>query len=353
MSHTEVLRRDNRLKALFAWNQTPSGNSCGRFFNKFKQARNQKVFPAMQQHHIQNIPLKKMTLDVDRSVIVLYGSQEVGSLSLDTHANVIKMKSTTTHAEQHLAEILSPSLDDVATHPVFGDVRTVEQLRTFMEHHVFPVWDFMSLLKFLQAELAPGTWPWMPRPHGDLVRLINDIVTGEESDKLPKAHRGESTHASHFDLYLMAMREVGADTAPITAFLEVVRSQGLDAALEAPMVPEPSRAFMKDTFALLKKGKAHRVAASFSFGRENVIPGMFNSLLAKLGIGEDRAPIFHYYLKRHAELDGDEHGPAALRLVAILCSDDPKKLDEAVESAKEALASRARLWERVQSVLPA
>ena len=146
----------------------------------------------------------------------------------------------------------------------------------------------------------------------------------------------------------MAMREVGADTAPITAFLEVVRAQGLDAALDAPMVPEPSRAFMKATFALLKQGQAHRVAASFSFGRENVIPGMFNSLLDQLGIGEDRAPIFHYYLKRHAELDGDEHGPAALRLVATLCGDDRKKLQEAVESATAALASRSLLWESLQ-----
>ena len=263
------------------------------------------------------------------------------------------MNATLTDAERHLADTLKPSLEAVESHPLFGAVQTEAQLRTFMEHHVFPVWDFMSLLKFLQAELAPATWPWMPRPHGDLVRLINDIVTGEESDRLPKSHRENTTHASHFDLYLMAMREVGADTAPITGFLEIVRTQGLDAALEAPMVPEPSRAFMKETFALLKQGEAHRVAASFSFGRENVIPGMFNSLLAKLGIGEDRAPIFHYYLKRHAELDGDEHGPAALRLVATLCGDDPAKLTEAIEAAKTALASRARLWDRVLGTLNA
>lgn len=263
------------------------------------------------------------------------------------------MKADLTPAEHQLAETLKPSLLEVESHPVFGAVQTEAQLRTFMEHHVFPVWDFMSLLKFLQAELAPSTWPWMPRAHSDLVRLINDIVTGEESDKLPKSHRAESTHASHFDLYLMAMREVGADTAPITRFLEIVRTQGLDAAIEAPMVPEPSRTFMKQTFALLREGKAHKVAASFSFGRENVIPGMFNSLLAKLGIGEDRAPIFHYYLKRHAELDGDEHGPAALRLVATLCGDDPKRLEEAVESAKASLNSRARLWDSVQAALSA
>lgn len=273
--------------------------------------------------------------------------------SLDRSGILSRMKAELTSSEQQLAETLKPALQAVESHPVFGAVQTEKQLRSFMEHHVFPVWDFMSLLKFLQAELAPATWPWMPRPHGDLVRLINDIVTGEESDRLPKSHRDNSTHASHFDLYLMAMREVGADTSPITAFLDIVRLQGLEAALEAPIVPEPSRAFMQDTFALLKRGEAHRIAASFSFGRENVIPGMFNSLLTRLGIGEERAPIFHYYLKRHAELDGDEHGPAALRLVATLCGDDPAKLAEAVESAKEALASRARLWDSVQTELSA
>ena len=255
------------------------------------------------------------------------------------------MNKQLTAAEEHLSETLRPNLETIESHPVFGSVQSEAQLRLFMENHVFPVWDFMSLLKFLQATLAPATWPWMPRQHPDLVRLINDIVVAEESDKLPKSHRGDSSHASHFDLYLMAMREVGADTTPVMEFLKIVETRGLDAALEAPMVSDASRAFMKDTFALLSEGKPHKVAAAFSFGRENVIPGMFNSLLEKLVIGEDRAPIFHYYLKRHAELDGDEHGPAALRLVATLCDNDQEKLDEAVHAAKAALASRGRLWD--------
>jgi hypothetical protein len=79
MSHTEVLRRDNTRKALFAWKQTPYGSSYGRFFKKFSQARNQTVRPVLQQHLIETIPLKKMTLDVDSLVIVRYGTQEVGS----------------------------------------------------------------------------------------------------------------------------------------------------------------------------------------------------------------------------------------------------------------------------------
>ena len=76
MSHTEVLRYEDTLKALFGWKQTPSGSSYGRFFNKFSQARNQAVFPALQQRFLESIPLQKLTLDVDSSVIVRYGAQE-------------------------------------------------------------------------------------------------------------------------------------------------------------------------------------------------------------------------------------------------------------------------------------
>ncbi len=76
MSHTEVLRRDDTLKAFFGWRQTPSGSSYGRFFNKFSQARNQAFFPVLQQRFMESIPLRKLTLDVDSSVIVRYGSQQ-------------------------------------------------------------------------------------------------------------------------------------------------------------------------------------------------------------------------------------------------------------------------------------
>lgn len=76
MSHTEVLRQDDTLKELFGWKQTPSASSYGRFFNKFSQGRNQEVFPELQRRFFENIPLKKLTLDVDSSVISRYGSQQ-------------------------------------------------------------------------------------------------------------------------------------------------------------------------------------------------------------------------------------------------------------------------------------
>jgi hypothetical protein len=94
-----------------------------------------------------------------------------------------------------------------------------------------------------------------------------------------------------------------------------------------------------------------RVAAAFAFGRENAIPGMFETLLGGLGIGEDRAPVFHYYLKRHTQIDGEEHGPAAVRLVSALCGGGDEKMREAREAALAALASRKRLWDSMEREL--
>lgn len=258
-----------------------------------------------------------------------------------------------TPVEQKLSDSLQPFLAQIETHPIFTKIQTMSQLRIFMEHHVFAVWDFMSLLKFLQGVVAPSTWPWIPRPQGNLVRLINEIVLGEECDLLPPAKIDSSptNFASHFDIYLFAMNEVAANTQPILSFLELLKTKGLAAALASSAIPESSRAFMTETFALLREGIPHKAAAAFAFGRENAIPGMFQSLLSKLGISQSQAPLFHYYLQRHAELDGEEHGPAALRLVTALCNDHSKKLEEALTSAQVALQSRKRLWDALAEAL--
>lgn len=237
--------------------------------------------------------------------------------------------------------------DALNNHPVYAAVGTLRDLRVFMEHHVYSVWDFMSLIKYLQAKVAPATIPWMPGADPALVRFVNELVLEEESDLMPAGADGQPVAKSHFELYCSAMEEIGADPSPVLAFVDAVQSQGVSKVLQTSRIPFPSREFMRATFAFIDTDKPHVVAAALALGREHIIPGMFRSLLKRIGINEGDAPVFHYYLKRHIHLDGDFHARSSMQLVRTLCGENQTWLNEATTAARQAVTARLRLWDGV------
>ena len=240
---------------------------------------------------------------------------------------------------------IEPLSKKLESHPVFRRLNTLDELRVFMEHHVFAVWDFMSLLKKLQQIYVPHGSPWIPNSNGNVVRFINEIIMEEESDQ--SFEKGGESHASHFEIYLQAMKEVGASTSVIDQFLKEVRSEGIDKALNFELVPEPSKKFMSYTFGLIERGKGHEIAASFAIGRESIVPLMFQRILDQTNITTEEAPVFHYYLERHAHLDGEHHGPMALRLLDDLCANDDQKENEVILEVESSLGARIKLWDGV------
>jgi hypothetical protein len=230
-------------------------------------------------------------------------------------------------------------------HSLYTSLETADDVRAFMSRHVYCVWDFMSLLKSLQRRLTCVTVPWTPVADAESCRLVNEIVLGEESDE-----DGAGGHCSHFELYLGAMRDAGADVRGIETFLARLRAgaevkDALRAAAAAPAVA----AFVEHTVALAQSPDVWRVAAGFALGREDVIPGMFVRLLERLTAREPgRFGRFLYYLRRHVDLDGDSHGPAALRLLARLCEGDADKVREANETASGCLQQRLAVWDEIQ-----
>lgn len=233
------------------------------------------------------------------------------------------------------------------THRVFGMVHNMNDLRTFMRWHVFAVWDFMSLVKRLQIDLTCVTLPWMPPKYPKAARLINEIVLGEESDET-LTH----THTSHYDLYLTAMEEVGVDPTEMRAFLSELAARGdLRDALKCAKVPAPIGDFVCATLETAESGNTYEVLGSFFYGRENVIPKMFTALLEKWSIDESAVPTFVYYLKRHIELDGDAHGPAAEAIINDIVGDKLNRRIELVRASIAAVKARISLWDAMAEML--
>lgn len=236
----------------------------------------------------------------------------------------------------------------LAAHPLHRAIGDVAALRLFMTHHVYAVWDFMSLLKALQRHLAPVTVPWLPPRDARHANVINRLVLEEESDRAI----GASGHASHFESYCRAMEEVGADTRPLHRFLSAVAAQGLDQALASDAVPLPARRFMRFTFRIIARNQPHELAAALAWGREDLVPQLFSALQTHGGICQDTAPLLQGYLARHIELDGQDHGPMILEMARDLCEGSVARAGEAMAVAQAALLSRIEFWDAIYAALP-
>ena len=249
--------------------------------------------------------------------------------------------------EAGIAHAVASMRDALVEHSVFGRIRSASTLQTFMEAHVYAVWDFMSLVKRLQLDFTCVTLPWTPPKHRHAARLINEIVTGEESDI------GLDGHAiSHFDMYLDAMEDVGADTTQIRRFVASVQSlpdwQTAVAAMEAPA---HVRQFVTHSLTVACTGTTAEVMGAFFYGREDVIPDMFSRLLRDWSIDATSVPALTYYLDRHIQLDADEHGPAAKLIVDDMLTEDPSLTSSMIAGAQDAIASRLELWDGVERSL--
>jgi hypothetical protein len=242
---------------------------------------------------------------------------------------------------EQLEKAVTGARDKVVEHPLYANLDTHESLVTFMEHHVFAVWDFMSLLKSLQRELTCVTVPWIPTAHTSSRRLINDIVMVEESDELGDGF------ISHFELYVNGMKEAGADTTAIEKLVDLLRNGGsVVESLQEAGVPQASIDFAATTWDIIENQPVHCQAAAFAFGREDLIPDMFTQVVA-VNERSNRLNAFVDYLERHIEVDGEQHTPMAMQMVTDLCGDDDAKWEACADTINTALAARARLWDSI------
>lgn len=232
----------------------------------------------------------------------------------------------------------------IINHKVYSVINDVDDLKVFMQYHVFAVWDFMSLLKALQNNLTCTSVPWFPKGSADTRYLINEIVLGEEADIDSFGKR-----KSHFELYLDAMNQCGANTEQIIKFVTNLKANNdLKSAFESSETPQQARNFVDFTFKMIGSNKDYLQSAIFTFGREDLIPGMFLSMINDIHKKfPESVSIFKYYLERHIEVDGDHHSHLALQMTSNLCGENKEYWREAGLATIESLQKRIDLWDGV------
>ena len=243
---------------------------------------------------------------------------------------------------EKIRKVIEPLRQEIINHKVYSAIKDIDYLKVFMQYHVYAVWDFMSLLKTLQKNLTCTTVPWFPKGSANTRHLINEIVVGEESDLDLNGIR-----KSHFEMYLDAMHQCGADTYQIEYFLDVLKkTENLNLAFTASKTPKEASDFVNFTFEIIDSNKDYLQSAIFTFGREDLIPGMFISMVNDIHRNfPNNIAIFKYYLERHIEVDGDQHSHLALQMTSNLCGTNQLFWEEAEKITINSLQKRINLWD--------
>ncbi|KQS46501.1 MULTISPECIES: DUF3050 domain-containing protein [Flavobacterium] len=241
---------------------------------------------------------------------------------------------------------IQPQKDILLNHPLYKKIQNLEDLRRFLECHVYAVWDFMSLLKALQSKLTSTTTPWLPVGNPEIRYLINEIVLAEETDLTLDGKR-----QSHYEMYIDAMKDCGANISEIQSFLEnVITTRNIFVSIKKSELHPKIKNFLDFTFRVIDEGKPHEIAAAFTFGREDLIPSMFTEILRNFQENFPNADLqkLIYYFERHIELDADEHGPMAMQMIEELCNNDELRWQEVEEVSVQALEKRIGLWDAIE-----
>ena len=235
--------------------------------------------------------------------------------------------------------------DDLSTHPIYNSLNSDKAINIFMQHHIYSVWDFMNLLKFLQARLTCISVPWVPFKSANLSRLINEIVLEEESDLID----GKAT--SHFMYYYEAIIKLGIDAPHINQFIyDINKKIPYKSLISQPYIPSSAQKFMSCTYDTINESLT-AVAASFAFARESLVPSLFKPIVNQLSKSKNNSyKQFVSYLERHIELDSNEHSNLAFEMVLELISND-NDLNIIKTSAKKSLIARKVFWDDIYEII--
>ena len=237
---------------------------------------------------------------------------------------------------------------ELQQHQLYRTVKTIEDIKIYMQLQVWCVWDFMALLKSLEKGLLVADIEWVPPNDGSIGAYIYEILLTEETDITDSG----SGHCSHFETYLKAMKQAGADTKPIDTFISNLRNgKVFDAAVSDTGIPKAALEFVRNTLKHAKSDLPLAVSV-FCLSREGIIPGMFTTFLDHLKLKENKSlkeniSTFLWYLERHKLIDSDSHGPLSVKLFKMVVGNDKQQLKVALEAALDALMARKKFLDAI------
>lgn len=244
-----------------------------------------------------------------------------------------------------VARLVEHESDELTQHPILHAVSDRAGLRVFMASHVYAVWTHISLVKRLQHELTSVAVPWVPPRSRHAARLINELVTGVECDL-----DADGAPISHYELYLDAMQNVGADTRSIRRFVQLIddgSSSALERAFDSATTPQHVRTYVRHALRVARQGSLAQVMGCFLHERDISLQQSITRLLAEWTRTSPALPRLAYYLERHSQLECGRHAERLQRVVQELDSTSPRFADDVLASARESLGTRIRFWDGV------
>lgn len=262
------------------------------------------------------------------------------------------------HSEHLFGQFLAkvrPHQQVLLRHRLYAQLTTPSAMRTFMQAHVFAVWDNMTLLKTLQQRLTCVTTPWLPVADSIAARLINEIILDEETESF-----GDGVYLSHVQFYLMAMADLGAQTEPIEQTIDLLRGgMELGTTLANVAISPSTSAFVSTTWQICQ-GSTAGIAAAFLGGREEISPPMFTNLLKRLDVIERSLILpdglwcsdrLRDYCQHHVGLDEAQHIPIAKKLLDRICGQNLEAWEQATTAAIATLVARKQLWDEISTTI--
>ncbi|AHM61687.1 hypothetical protein D770_17175 [Flammeovirgaceae bacterium 311] len=227
-------------------------------------------------------------------------------------------------------------------HEIYVQLETLDDLREFMEHHIFAVWDNLSQLKALENAISSTNKFWIPSQDPVSNRIINEMLVEEESDS-----DGNGGYISHFELYRKAMQQAGAKTYMIDRFLVLMQEEkDLEKALEKIRMPESIKNYLRLNWEICNNSKPHELAAAYFLGREDVVSELLHRLdKYLLNFHQKDLALYRDYLMRHTKVNEKEQKQRLEAVMNELCGEDEQKWQEAEVAAKKALEARYTLWD--------